>query len=77
VSDREKPGTNTPCPFLDQGSTVRVEWGNRQVSLVGHTVITPKRPTRGGEWLNKAPEEKLKAIKGISAGPVATLRGTM
>jgi hypothetical protein len=70
VSDEVIPGTNTPCPFLYQGSTVRVEWGNRQVSLVGDTVISPKRPTRGGEWGNKSPEERLRAIKGISAGPV-------
>jgi hypothetical protein len=71
VSDRSIPGTNTPCPFLEQGSIVRVEWGDRKVSLVGDTVISPKSPTRGGgrEW-NKVPEERLKSMKGISAEPV-------
>jgi hypothetical protein len=44
--------------------------GEQTISLVGDTVISPKRRTRGGELWNKAPEEKLKAIKGISSGPV-------
>jgi hypothetical protein len=70
VSDEVIPGTNITCPFLYQGSTVRVEWGNRQVSLVGDTVISPKRPARGGEWGNKSPDKRLREIKGISAGPV-------
>ena len=73
VNDQVYPGTNTPCPYLDQGSTVRVEWGDRKVSLVGDTVSPPKRPTRGGEKRNPtltSPEERLKGMKGISAGPV-------
>jgi hypothetical protein len=73
VNDQVYPGTKTPCPYLDQGSTVRVEWVDRKVSLVGDTVSPPKRPTRGGEKRNPtltSPEERLKWMKGISAGPV-------
>jgi hypothetical protein len=42
------PGTNLNCPFLTHGSTVRVEVGNRRVSLVGDT-LDSKSPARRGE----------------------------
>ncbi len=84
VTDQQLPGTNLNCPFLTHGSTVvRVEMGNRRVSLVGDT-LDSKSPARRGEnnssfekrssdpekRLKEMKGKRLKEMKGISAEPV-------
>jgi hypothetical protein len=41
VSDQIIPGTNISCPFLEQGSLVRVEQGQHSVSLCDEFLVPP------------------------------------